>query len=59
MTNEFLARRVLDLEDENAKLRDRIKWLTITIASLSAGPVQDVSEDQFSLLVREHEAVSQ
>lgn len=58
MTNEFLARRVIELEDENRKLTDRIKWLTVTLASLAAGPVQDVSEDQFSMLVAEHEAVS-
>lgn len=53
MTPEFLARRVIELEDENGKLRDRIKWLTITVASMAAGHVDDVSPEQFSMLVGE------
>lgn len=59
MTDEFLANRVIELEDENAKLRDRIKWLTITVASMAAGPMDDVSPEQFSMLVAEHEAMAQ
>lgn len=52
-TDTFLARRVIELEEENRQQQDRIKWLTMTIASLSAGPVHEVSEAQFSMLVAE------
>lgn len=58
MTDKFLAQRVIELEEENWKLQDRIKWLTITVASMAAGPIHDVSPEQFSMLVAEHEAVS-
>lgn len=51
--NDYLARRVVELLDDNAQKDARIKLLAETIALISAGEVRTVSEDQFAMLVGE------
>lgn len=57
MTNNepFLARRTVELEEENARLRARVTWLTLALSEAAAGRWRDetVSREQFDLLTHE------
>lgn len=52
-TDTFLARRVIELEDEVAQKDARIKFLTLALAEMAAGPIYNVSPEQFSLMAGE------
>lgn len=45
--------RVRELERELVKRDEQVKWLTVALSELAAGPIMDVSEDQFALMVAE------
>ena len=41
------------LRQENIRLKERIAFLAYALAEMSAGPPLEVTEEQFSMLVRE------